>query len=176
MGFWDDLGSFAQGAAPWVGAGLQLYDAYSSRGNRDDLAALYGQAEREKYANAQANREAYLDYIGKAYGQGDGGRGAAIAGAHAASEGARLGAGKKAIKRMNRLYKQGRKDLAPYRAAGQMLLPQATHTASQALQGMNLMNAYLHTPAQLAKLNQSGPAAQVAAKAGYKLPEHMTKG
>jgi len=160
---------------PVVSAGFGLYDAYNSGQHRDDIASIVQQREQEKYDNAMANREAYLNHLAN-YGQGGGG-GAGGDGGHGAAEAGRIRAGQKGLKVMKNQMKRGRKFLKPYRQAGKEVLPHHTAASIAGLQGLTNLASFFQTPEQQAKFNQTKPALQMGAdsKIGSMLPNHMLR-
>lgn len=138
--------------------GSALYGAYESDKNRDRYVDQARANEDRNYADSKANYDAYLSYL-NGVGGGVAANNAAYAGAHAKQEQGRLGALGKGIKKYEKAHKQGMGMLRPYVQAGHMLLPKATKTYGNALDTMNLMNAYLSSPEKM--VPKGGPAYQV---------------
>lgn len=175
MSLIDDI--FGEGVGgilgPVAGIGASLWNLGNQNKARDDYASLIAKGEQEKFNNAQATRDAYEQYLNGALGIAGGNQAAqaaasqALLAAFGASEEGRLAAGGKAKKKLNKSKKKALKLLAPYRRAGNAMLPQAVSTATAGHEGLNLLNSYMKTPEQMAKLNQSGPTLELGAKRGY---------
>lgn len=155
--------------APFITGGLGLVGSYISGQSRDDIADAYRRQDQADYEYAQSEADRYAAYAN--------GQAGAAAGAHNASEAARMAAAQKAIGSLGASQKKSLKYLKPYRKAGKEVLPYHTQAYKEGVQALSLLNAYMNSPEQLAKLDQSGPMVEMGAKSiGQYLPKHMLQG
>lgn len=165
---------------PALTTGMDMYDAYSQGQSNKDYADLLADREQWKYDQAKESHDAYSNYMNMANGIAQGNaaaanaRAGAIAGAFNAAEQRRIGASKKGKKDLKRTHKRAISYLTPYRVAGESMIAPTLNMFNQGVEGLNLMNAYMQTPEQMAKMNQSGPILDMSAGLGQ-LPEWMLK-
>jgi hypothetical protein len=147
-----------------ISGGLGLLDAY----NQDQGRSGYGDALKGSIdADYQGQKNLY-DYNNQynqqlaAYNQSQAGAARAAAasraGAAAATERNRQHAADKAQSYMDKVYSGIQDTYQPYKDTAAKLLPQAANTYSNALGGMNLLQAYLFQPKQLGQLQNDRQA------------------
>lgn len=131
MSFWDSIGDWGGSAVNWIGdnadwigpvAGIasNIWMNREKDKNRDNLADAWNQQEQQKWQQGKEQYDSYVDYLNNRYGGAGGGGGG---GGARLQNAAQMAAGNKAIKRANKLYRKGRKQMAPYVQAGQATLP-----------------------------------------------------
>lgn len=159
-GILDSIGGFIDGNKSWLkpvlSLGSNLYKKNQSSNNMSDYIQLMKQQEDQNFANDQAYNSAAQAYNAQVAGASNANR-AAAASAAAANQANALAASNKANKQMNKVYDKNKKIYEPYKDTAAALLPQMTKAYTDSLSGYNMLNAYLNTPEQLAKLNSSKP-------------------
>lgn len=158
MSIFSDIGKFVPGA-------LSLFDAYNQNQGRNQygdavknqIEADYN-AQRDKY-NYDLNYNQQVQQANAANAAASRQAAGARAAAAAQTEKNRQAAAKKAQKTLDASYGQMREAYQPFADTARRLLPQKENTYSNALGGMNLLQAYLMQPDQLAHLNNN-PLAQ----------------
>lgn len=166
--------------APVIGAAGGLYDAYNQSQSRSDYADLVQRQEQEKYDAAAAERQNYLNYLDQYNAAAEQNRAASAAASRSAAaaanatQNAKLAAGKRGRKQLRKQHQKSLGYLNPFIEAGHNILPAHTQAAQTGLEGLGLLAAYLQSPEQMKKMDQSKPLLQHGL--GLPLPEHMTGG
>lgn len=156
----DEIGNFLSGNSSWLkpvlSLGSNLYKKSESSSNMDDYIKLLRSQEDKNFADNQAYNSAAQAYNEQAQAAANA-NAAASAAASAANQRNAQAAQNKAAKQMDRTYGENMDIFRPYKETADKLLPQMTAAYESGLGGLNMLNAYLNSPEQLAKMNQSKP-------------------
>lgn len=160
--FTDDKGDLSSWVKPAVGAGIGLFNQSSQDNARNQYLDFLKRKELENWQAGKSAYEAQLAAAGMSGGGGSsrGGSGASAAAARQ-TEANRQAAAKKAAKQEQKTYAEALKLYAPFVETTQTLLPQMSKTYQDSLALQGLMNRYVQSPAQQAKLDASIPAYNV---------------
>jgi hypothetical protein len=153
----DWIGNNKDWLAPVIKTGL----GYLGQRNNNNTQSQYLDYLRER---EMANYQNSVDEINYYNAQGAANAGAynsaasAAAAAQAATEANRIAASGAANSALQKNYKQILKMYAPYKKVADTLLPQMSQTYQNSLGLQNALSSYVNSPAQVAKLDASGPA------------------
>lgn len=143
---------------PLIAGGLDIVGNLFESGNKGDARDAYTQIlmdrEQRNYDQKKAEYDAYLQYL-----QGRAGEGGGSGGGGGGGGGGRGGG-------------IGRGMLQAYARQGKRLIKPQARTYRNALNTMNMLNAYLTSPASMQLMNPSTPATQVNLGP---LPEYLLK-
>jgi hypothetical protein len=158
-GAWDFV---KENAKPIASVGVGLLGQLNANNSQSQYLDYLKEKEQQNYNDSLAAINAYNAQLGQAGGHGpSAGNQAAEVAAMRQNEANRLKAAKRANKYSKNMYKNLLKMYEPYRQTADMLLPQMTQTYQNSLGLQNAMNAYVNSPAQVAKLDAPVPAYQV---------------
>ena len=136
---------------PWGGIATGVLDIIGNlwqSGSKNDAQNNYQQIlqdrEQQNYDQSKLEYDSYLDYLNQRAAQGGGSGGGSGGGG-----GGTLGGG------------VGKKLLKAYARTGKKLLKPQAKTYKNSLNSMNMLNAYLTSPASMQLMNPSTPATQV---------------
>lgn len=166
MGIFDDITGFISGNQSWLkpvlSLGSNLYKKSEDSRNKSDYINLLKAQEDRNFADNQAYNLAAQAYNAQAAANANA-NSAAAASAAAANQRNAQAAQNKASKQMDKVYGENMEIFRPYKETADKLLPQMTAAYESGLGGLNMLNAYLNTPEQLAKMNQNKPQWAVGA-------------
>lgn len=180
MGILDDITGIFDNITGKDLAGIGgIFGNYIDRGNKNDALVNAYKAREQQNFNDQ---KAQYDYINnvynpavQAYQASSAAAARNAAGARAAAarqtEENRLRAGKKGMKTEQKYYEQALGNIQPWIDTGHQLLPEQAKTYGNALSGLQLAQAYLQSPAYMAKFNQSVPAYSI----DIPLPDYLKR-
>lgn len=179
----DKIGDFVSNNKKVIGTGLSVYDALQKGDTRDKYAGLLGQQEQERYDQYLNQYGQYKNALEQGYANQQANAAANNAGrsaylkAHAAAQAAKIAQLQKAKKILKKGKKKAAKHFAPWEQAGLAVLPSHVQATQEGLQGLSLLNAYLQSPENMAKLGASSSPTEIGAQEVVPyLPSHVTGG
>lgn len=158
MGFFDsisDIVKTVKGAKdiiePIVNIGLGAHKTSSIRGAREDLIQQMIDQETKSYEDQKTMNQYYFEQA-QANSAARQAAAAANRAAANATEKNRQKALKKAMNRSDLGFENAKSLFRPYVDVGNRLLPRQEETYGNALNGINMLSAYLSAPDQIKKL------------------------
>ena len=141
---------------PVLSLGSNIYKKSEDSRNKSDYINILKAQEDKNFAENQAYNLAAQAYNERAAANANA-NSAAAASASAANQRNAQAAGNKAAKQLDKVYAADMDTFRPYKETADKLLPQMTAAYEGGLGGLNMLNAYLNSPEQLAKMNQGKP-------------------
>jgi hypothetical protein len=174
MGFFDGLLDKV-GLDDIIGAATGAYNTYNNNRSSNQLGDVLRNSEQRNYDNSKQYYDAYSSYLDQlqqvraANAGASASAAAANRGAAMATEANRQKAAKAGLKLELKGLNKAKGIYEPWMQAGNELLPLATKTASNSMNGMNLLLGHFLRPGFDSRISQS----KAAWNTGVPIPDYL---